>query len=216
MENSIYKTIFNKDMFSDKIAITNQNQRYKKMRLKKLMLATLVASSLVAHAHAELSTSFLKGSVYETVGLTENVDPLLLYSISLVESAKASKQKNISLVTPHKFVIRTPDGPVYPTTFRNAKKWLSYCIRKYDKKQLDVGLMQINGIHFSKIKDPSELLNPEINVKVASRILKNAMDSAPYNKSVGIGRYHSYTAWRAKAYGERVIAVYRNLKKGNL
>lgn len=76
--------------------------------------------------------------------------------------------------------------------------------------------MQINGIHFSKVKDPSELLNPEINVKVASRILKNAMDSAPYNKSVGIGRYHSYTAWRAKAYGERVIAVYRNLKKGNL
>ena len=108
-------------MFSDKIAITNKNQRYKKMRLKKLMLATLVASSLVAHAHAELSTSFLKGSVYETVGLTENVDPLLLYSISLVESAKASKQNNISLVTPHKYVIRTPDGPVYPTTFRNAK-----------------------------------------------------------------------------------------------
>lgn len=103
---------------------------------------TLVASSLVAHAHAEQSTSFLKGSVYETVGLTENVDPLLLYSISLVESAKASKQNNISLVTPHKFVIRTPDGPVYPTTFRNAKKWLSYCIRKYDKKQLDVGLTE--------------------------------------------------------------------------
>lgn len=69
MKNAIYKTIFNKDIFSDKIAIANQNQRYKKMRLKKLMLATLVASSLVAHAHAEQSTSFLKGSVYETVVL---------------------------------------------------------------------------------------------------------------------------------------------------
>ena len=73
-----------------------------------------------------------------------------------------------------------------------------------------------NKLGFNTVASTLGNLNPETNVKIASRILKNAMDSAPYNKSVGIGRYHSYTAWRAKAYGERVIAVYKNLKKGNL
>lgn len=42
--------------------------------------------------------------------------------------------------------------------------------------------------------------------------LKEAMDSYPSNKTIGIGRYHSHTEWRAKAYGARVIAVYNNLK----
>ena len=158
------------------------------------------------------NTNILENTVYEKIGIQENVDPYLLYSISLVESAKAKKSKDETFVAPHKFAIRTPRGAIYPKTYFEAVEVLDRELKLYSPKSIDIGLMQINGQHFSKVSTPAELLKPDVNVKVACDILKTAMDSYPANKTIGIGRYHSFTDWRAKAYGSRVIAVYNNLK----
>lgn len=184
----------------------------KRKKLTKTVLSTVIGSLLFLSPLECSAENILKNTIYEQVGQREDVDPYLLYSISLVESAKGRKTDNGSFVAPYKYAIRTPKGALYPKTYVEAVNALSKALKLYRPHSIDVGLMQINGQHFSKVSNPADLLNPEINVKVACTILKEAMDSYPSNKTIGIGRYHSHTEWRAKAYGARVIAVYNNLK----
>lgn len=185
--------------------------RFKSKFCKKTIVLMITASLTLSFSHAE--TNLLRNSIYEKVGLQENVDPYLLYSISLVESAKANKKKDGTFVQPHKYAIRTPRGAIFPPTYFEAVHTLETELKRYNPKAIDIGLMQINGQHLSRVEKPEDLLNPGINVKVACDILKNAMDSYPSDKTIGIGRYHSFTDWRAKAYGSRVVAVYKNLKE---
>ena len=177
--------------------------------LKIKVVAILLILSNLLKVHANTATDLLNSSVYDEVGKVESIDPALLYSISLVESAKNAGNRNIA---PHKYAIRTPKGAIFPKSYEEAVNTLNYQLKIYKPKMIDVGLMQINGQHFGKVNSPEELLDPRINIKVASRILKKAMDSTS-NKLIGIGRYHSFTEWRARAYGARVLAVYNNLTK---
>ncbi len=152
----------------------------------------------------------LSGSVYEAVGIQENIDPFLLYSISLLESAERASQRGF--VAPSPYAIRTPDGAVYPNTYDEAVSELAKQISKYGKRKLDVGLMQINGQHWDKVKEPKDLLNPYTNVRIGAEILQYAL-SCSDDLELAIGRYHSPTDWRARNYGSRVLAVYRNLQE---
>lgn len=172
-------------------------------------LAILIIFCVSPNVLAGTATDFLSKTVYAEVGKVESVDPALLYSISLVESARNAGGKTVA---PHKYAIRTPKGAFFPNSYAEAVRTLRSQLKIYSPNLIDVGLMQINGQHFGKVNKPEDLLEPRTNVKVASRILKGAMDSTS-NKIIGIGRYHSFTDWRAKAYGSRVLAVYNNLAK---
>lgn len=188
-----------------------------KSAFKNTILCVLLGTAFVfsnALANTNTEHNILSGSIYEKVGQEQDVDPYLLYSISLVESALAKKKNDGAVVAPHKYAIRTPKGAIYPKTFFEAVRVLDEQLKKYSPKSIDVGLMQINGQHFSRVEKPEDLLKPAVNVKVACDILKGAMDSYPKNKTIGIGRYHSFTEWRAKQYGARVLAIYNNLTKG--
>ena len=169
--------------------------------IKKIICASVIIG-FIHTSNAQEIPSFLEGSVFHKVGTKEGVDPLLLYAVSLTESAKG---KNRQEVQPSVYVIRTPK------TIEEAKKHLKASINAYGYKALDVGLMQINGQHWSKLKNKYALFNPYFNVTFGARILKKAIASTD-DKVIGIGRYHSFTEWRAKTYGNRVIAIYNNLK----
>ena len=175
--------------------------------IKKIISASVIIG-FIHTSNAQEIPSFLEGSVFHKVGTKEGVDPLLLYAVSLTESAKG---KNRQEVQPSVYVIRTPNGAIYPKTIEEAKKHLKASINAYGYKALDVGLMQINGQHWSKLKNKYALFNPYFNVTFGARILKKAIASTD-DKVIGIGRYHSFTEWRAKTYGNRVIAIYNNLK----
>lgn|SRR5574344_424431 len=171
--------------------------------IKKLLVISFICFC-VNTSHAE---NVIAGSVYEKIGHQENVDPLLLYAVSLTESAMG---KNKS-VAPSTFAIRTPEGAIYPKNLHNAKVALKKAIQKYGHRGIDVGLMQINGQHWVNMKNKNFLFNPTFNVRFGARILKKAMNTTS-NRTLGIGRYHSFTEWRAKTYASRVLAVYNNLK----
>ncbi len=177
--------------------------------LKIKVIAILLILSNPLKVHASTATKLLDSTVYDEVGKVESIDPALLYSISLVESAKNAGNRNIA---PHKYAIRTPKGAIFPKSYEEAVNTLNYQLKVYKPKMIDVGLMQINGQHFGRVDRPEDLLDPRINITVASKILKHAMDSTS-NKLIGIGRYHSFTEWRARAYGARVLAVYNNLTR---
>lgn len=163
----------------------------------------------LCHAYAG-EQNMLSGSVYETVGVQKNIDPFLLYSISLLESAGRTSLHGF--VAPSPYAIRTPEGAFYPNTYAEAVSELDKQISKYGKRKLDIGLMQINGQHWNKVKEPKELFNPYTNVRIGAEILEYAL-SCSDDLELAIGRYHSPTDWRARNYGSRVLAVYRNLQE---
>ncbi|MFS9859340.1 lytic transglycosylase domain-containing protein, partial [Salmonella enterica] len=53
----------------------------------------------------------------------------------------------------------------------------------------------------------------DTNVMVGAEVLSEAIQSSPNDLELGVGRYH---AWedeiRARNYGSRVLAIYRNLR----
>ncbi len=171
-------------------------------------LAILVATTVFTNSVVAKTPDFLANSVYEKVGLQESVEPELLYAISLTESALSGGKKNIK---PYIYAIRTPKGAIYPPSLESAKKALSNAINQFGYKGIDVGLMQINGQHWKHIRNKASLFNAFYNVRFGAQILKKAINSTS-NRQIGIGRYHSFTDWRAKAYSSRVLAIYNNLK----
>jgi hypothetical protein len=59
---------------------------------------------------------------------------------------------------------------------------------------------------------PEDLLDPWINLHVAARILRFAMNREPGSWG-GVGRYHSTTAWRKWQYARQVAAVAQVLRQ---
>lgn len=180
----------------------------------RLAAALALCSSLSfepAGASPIFKTATLGGSVYDSIGQSEEVDPLLLYAVSLTESAYNAGVKGF--VKPSVYAIRTPDGAIYPKDLDEAKRQLWTAVKAYGARRIDVGLMQINGQHWHRLGLPVfALFNPKVNVRFGARILKEAMRSSPEDLAVGIGRYHSYTPSRAIPYGRRVLQIYSRIK----
>lgn len=77
----------------------------------------------------------------------------------------------------------------------------------------DIGLAQIHYPLWGPVFGlrPEDLLDPWINLHVAARILRYAMDGEPGSWG-GVGRYHSATLWRKWRYAGEVAAVVRALR----
>lgn len=150
----------------------------------------------------------LEGTPFIDVGKKYNLDPVLLYAVSLIESSSAGGKG----VGPHPYAIRSPSTAYYPESFTEASTLLPTLIEEHPS--VDIGIMQINWRwHYDKVSHPNELLDPTTNIFVGARILRDSINSKPGNLVMGIGTYHSPTPIRAENYGQRVLAVYNNLKK---
>ena len=99
------------------------------------MVNLLSKSLAIAVPYALMSQSItaldLKGTVYETAGRHYQIDPLLLYSISIAESGKSSAS---GFVKPTPLVIRTPEGPIFSMT--SLMRLALYVINALDSRAL--------------------------------------------------------------------------------
>ncbi|MBU3826951.1 MAG: transglycosylase SLT domain-containing protein [Candidatus Anaerobiospirillum merdipullorum] len=183
------------------------------LRYKKAVSVLFIAAQLcvLTPSYAGEKSNLLAGTVYEQVGVQENLDPFLLYSISLLESAGHSKSVNRGYIAPSPYAIRGPEGAFYPQSYAEAVKILNQQISKHGRRKLDIGLMQINGQHWLEAKHPESLFNPYNNVRLGAKILMHGLKDGA-DLELAIGRYHSPTDWRARIYGARVLAVYSNLR----
>ncbi|WP_153039746.1 transglycosylase SLT domain-containing protein [Pseudovibrio sp. Ad37] len=152
----------------------------------------------------------LHDTIFSKVGEEQRIDPFLLYSVALAESAKSVGKGNIA---PSIWALRAPSGAVYPFTLELALSELDR-LTKAHGKMVDVGLMQVNlRWHGHRVQHPSELLDPVVNIEVGAQILVEAILSAPDDIELGIGRYHTWADEnRARNYGQRVLAIWRNIK----
>jgi hypothetical protein len=147
----------------------------------------------------------LRGSVWEEAARTAGIaDPLLLYAISLVEAGRRAPAG--PGVAPWPWTVRTPDGPVFAASREEAQRVVRSVARD---SNTDVGLMQVNlraNGHLASA--PEALVDPEYNIRIAAIILRRALDSSPFDPILGVGRYHSWTEWRAREYGAAVWRTY--------
>jgi hypothetical protein len=174
--------------------------------MRTLVAVTTLAVSVGASASNNSAFS-IKGSVFEKVGRESKVDPLLLYSIAIVESATGAGKGNIR---PEELVIRHGGGAEFFETKEQAVKGLNKVLQS--TSNVDVGLMQIN-LRFHPHNNPAELFNAETNLRFAANILKKATGSTP-DKIIGVGRYHQWTDLAlCEWYGKYVWQIHSNLKK---
>ena len=156
----------------------------------------------------------LSGTVFETVGCRYHIDPKLLYSISLVESAVKADTKSGKefMVQPSPWTLRTRRKPYYAQSREDAEKLLLKLLQV--NKSVDIGLMQINSRwHAHRVKNVTDLLDPETNVSVAAAILSELIDRYPDNALEVIARYHSGQPARGTWYAKHVLRVYENVSK---
>jgi hypothetical protein len=147
------------------------------------------------------------GSIWKQAAKTHGVDPVLLYSVALFESGK---RRGKSKVGPWPFALHFNQANI--SIYALSAKEARFVLANVTTDNVDIGLGQVNyKCHKDKVQRPEDLLDPKINLMVASKILADALSSTP-DPELGVGRYHSWTEWRARAYGRKVLTIFRALK----
>ena len=155
----------------------------------------------------------LKGTVFEKAGRLYDVDPDLIYSISLVESAVTSETLGHNFIQPSPYALRT-DKPYYPKTRKEAERQLKTLTKR--NRSVDVGLCQINIMwHGHRVSKYADLLDPQINANVAAKILSECIDRNPNDAVAAIGAYHTSDPVRAKRYAQIVLRIYTKVKESH-
>jgi len=155
------------------------------------------------------SPPLLARDSFKAAAEAERLDPALLYSVALAESARIVDGLK---VVPWPWTINSPKtGPRYFKTREEAEAQLRNLIAE-GVKNIDVGMMQINlKYHGDKVEDPLLLLDPEHNLSLGAKILRQAMRTTK-DPVLGVGRYHSSEPTRAYSYGYRVWKIYYRVR----
>ena len=175
----------------------------------RLLILSLSLAPIVGNAQNTTGVNqfSLKGSLFEKIGTTKNVDPYLLYSLGIAESG-AGKTKGYIAPTP--LTLRYNGQAFYFSSRSDAEQKLSEILKV--SPNVDVGLMQIN-LRWHPHKNPNELFDAATNISVAADILKFAMASTA-DPILGVGRYHNWEdVSRGRWYGETVWQIYDNITK---
>lgn len=155
----------------------------------------------------------LAGTVFAEVAQKKHLDPYLLYAVSLSESAYGKS----GVIAPHRYTIRTAAQAFYLDSESEAVRKLDSIMSSTD--HVDICLMQINmHWHAERLRrdgiKPSDLFDTKICVAEGAKILSEAIESAPGDIELGIGRYHNWNdESRARNYGARVLAIKSNLEQ---
>lgn len=176
-----------------------------------MKIAQIAAASFFCAATAATSGT-LDGTIFEQVGEEFQIDPLLLYSISLTESGYAPTKKQDAR-QPWPWAVGMASGAKFPASKEDAEKTLSN-LKKRGYKNIDVGLMQVNIFWHKDKLNQEDLFNPLENLRVGAQILKKALDSANGDLVTGIGRYHNWTdSHRQARYALTVLSTYKKLSQ---
>ncbi len=146
-------------------------------------------------------------SLWAQVGKEYGVDPLLLYSIALVESRSLHPDGDVG---PTPWLFRVNDHLVVGE--RHHVQMEMAVASQLNATVQDVGIMQVYyPMHRSAVRDPLSLLDPKTNISVAAKILHDGMHETR-DPVLGVGYYHSHTQQLARDYGTAVMTVYQRLK----
>lgn len=146
-------------------------------------------------------------SLWSQIGKASGVDPLLLYSVALVESKALYPDGKVA---PTPWLFRVNDHLVRGD--RHDVQLAMAAASQFGSGVQDVGIMQVYyPMHRDAVRDPLTLLNPRTNITVAAKILRDGMRQT-HDRVLGVGYYHSHTPSLARDYGTAVLTVYQRLQ----
>lgn len=172
--------------------------------------ATSPQKNAQAPTIAYFSALKLQNTLWWDVAQQHQLDPYVLYAVALVESAKLSGKKQ---VTPWPWALNKAGKAIIPNSHQDARAILHKTLNA-GSRNIDVGLMQIN-IRWQghRVNTAEQLLNPLTNLHIGALVLAEAIQSAPSNLTLGVGRYHSWqNQLAALAYGRKVLTVADNIR----
>lgn len=176
-------------------------------------LSTLTVSLALSFSSPAVAKAIeFTGTPFERAGNQFNIEPALIYAVSLAESARGQSGQ---LVAPHPYTLRVADQPgFYAASLQEAQEKLDDLMRDY--RSIDICLMQVNTRwNGHRVASPHDLLDIDTCILVGTEILREAIDSAPNDLLLGIGRYYNWNDENAaRNYGERVMSFYNNITRG--
>lgn len=178
--------------------------------MKKLAVAALISASTLVAASANAFS--LAGTQFQYVGESKGIDPILIYSVALAESAYGKGRGSIA---PWPWTLRTATTPYYEASQQEAATVLNKIIQQRgNKTSVDIGPMQVNlRWNGHRVNNPTELLNFKTNIEVGTDILLEAIASAPGDLELGLGHYHHWESdVVARSYGRKILTIYEQLQ----
>ena len=179
--------------------------------MKKRLNTTLVGAIAVVFAtHA--AAAHVPGPPCADAGDALQIDAALIYAVSLAESARGQSGQRVA---PHPYTLRVADQPgFYASTLEEAHEHLSTLLESH--RSIDICLMQVNTRwNGHRVNSPHDLLDIKTCIFTGAEILREAIDSAPGDLALGIGRYYNWNdEAAARNYGNRVLSFYQNLPLG--
>ena len=162
-----------------------------------LLMCALVSVQCFAET---ASVSFME------IAKDEGVDPYELYAVLIVETG--TDLDGDTVIAPHPFTIRYGKGVVKRLTSQDDLRLEGERVSgEFPQWTIDVGWGQINRKwqdRYFKEDSPLNPYNPVDNLRIAARVLKEAIASTP-DRTLGLGRYNTWNdEGTARWYGARV------------
>ena len=169
------------------------------MKRPILALALLTCSPLPAYAlHVP--------AAFHQVALEYDVPAGILFAISLTESGRKTADGRM---LPYPWALNVNGSAFYFANKSEADAHLERLLAEGEKP--DIGLMQVNWrYHQHKLGDIRQAFDPWLNLRAGAIVLREAY-RATGDWWTAVGRYHSGTPTRAKAYRARVLRWYARL-----
>lgn len=147
----------------------------------------------------------LHNTLWAQIAYKHQLDPYILYAVALTESRKNGEQNR---VIPWPWAINNAGNVFIPGSQQEAEALFNQMLQQ-GKRNIDIGIMQVNlRWHGHRVTKPEQLLDPSTNLEIGARVLSDAIQSAPNNLALGIGRYYSWKNEPAAIqYGQKVIAL---------
>lgn len=146
--------------------------------------------------------TLLDGTPWVDAATAHDLDPWLLYAITLEESGILDV--NGGILRPWPYQLHINGKKLRFDTRQEAaeqiEKWEMAGIRNYD-----IGPLQINRRwHGHRVDHPSDLLNVTRSLHLAAYILAETLQVSGADTELGIGRYRSWREPTARAYAKRI------------
>jgi hypothetical protein len=146
--------------------------------------------------------TLLDGTAWVDAATEHDLDPWLLYAITLEESGTLDSNGKILRPWPYQLHIKGK------TLRFNSQKEAAQQIEQWEKagiRNYDIGPLQINRRwHGHRVEHPSDLLNVSRSLHLAAYLLAETLQLSGSDKELGIGRYRSRHEDEARAYARRI------------
>ncbi len=169
-----------------------------------VLLAVVLVGAASATPVAALSTASMCLEAIRSVEQRVRWLPEgLLHAIALTESAY--RPPEAATVVPWPWTINSPKGSFYLDSRREAVAKVEE-LRAMGVRNIDVGCMQVNlHYHPEAFHSLDDAFHPTSNVGYAARFLSD-LERDTRTLFDAVGRYHSGTPWRSRAYARKVFA----------